>query len=74
MTATPLLIEHITAPYPQQAIFFTKFTCYVSELELAEFIVYEAAAVLCHVGIINVHLYTHCLCYIISYQSSMGSL
>ena len=73
MTATPLFIEHITAPYPQQAI-FTKFTCHVSQLELAEFILYEAAAVLCHVGIINVHLYTHCLCDIISYQSSMGSL
>ena len=73
MTATPLLIEHITAPYPQQVI-CTKLTCYVSHLELAEFTVYELVAVLCHVGIINVHLYTHCLCDIISYQSSMGSL
>ena len=71
--ATSLLIEHITAPYPQQAI-CTKFICYVSQLELAEFIVYEVAAVLCHVGIINVHLHTHCICDIISYQSSMGSL
>ena len=52
MTATPLLSEHITAPYQQQAI-CTKFTCYVSQLELAEFTVYEIAAVLCHVGIIK---------------------